>query len=98
MENCVEDPSSLGVPMPSVSENDAIGPVPPVLPQAPQVSHADSSTRSSTVTAGVGVGAAGVGVGVAAGVGAGAALAVVIAVFPPHDESVTVRTSTNKAI
>ena len=93
MLNCVDEPSSLGVPMPSVSEYAATGPVPPSLPQLPQVSQGDSSTRSSTVALGdvPGVGE-GEGDGVAAGVGAGEALACVEdAEFPPHEASASVR-------
>jgi len=98
MENCVDDPSSLGVLMPSVSEYAAIAPVPPLLPQAPQVSHGDSSTRSIIVAVGVGVGAAGgVGVGVAVGGEAGAALAVLVMDLPPQDVSAIVKTAINRA-
>jgi hypothetical protein len=91
MLNCVDEPSSLGVAMPSVSEYAAIGPVPPSLPQLPQVNQGDSSTRLITVALLVGVGVGegtvpGVGVGVA--LDAGAELAEVEEEpFPPHEAS-----------
>jgi hypothetical protein len=77
MEKLVERPLSLGVAIPGVNANVATGPVPPLLPQAPQLSQlVESCTLSITVLAGVvgvGVGdAAGVGVGEATGVGVGA--------------------------
>jgi hypothetical protein len=69
MEKLVERPLSLGVAIPGVNANVATGPVPPLLPQAPQVSQlVESCTLSITVLAGV----VGVGVGEAAGVGVGA--------------------------
>jgi hypothetical protein len=69
MEKLVERPLSLGVAIPGVNANVATGPVPPLLPQAPQVSQlVESCTLSITVLAGV----EGVGVGEAAGVGVGA--------------------------
>jgi hypothetical protein len=91
MLNCVDEPSSLGVLMPSVSEYAAVAPTPPLLPQAPQVSQGDSSTRLITVALPVGVG---VGEGTVPGVGVGVALdddtelAVVAAEpLPPHEAS-----------
>jgi len=95
MLNCVADPSSLGVAMPSVSEYAAIGPVPPLLPQAPQVSQGDSSTLLITVAlpvvVGVGEGEGtvpGVGLGVGDALGAGAELAEVeVEPFPPQEAS-----------
>ena len=87
MLNCVEEPSSLGVAMPSVSEKAAVGPVAPLLPQLPQVSHGDSSMRSMTVLLVVvpGVGE-GEGAGLGVGLGAGKALVVVEGEvdFPPQ--------------
>src|SRR5689334_24483392 len=97
MLNCVDEPSSLGAAIPSVSKYAAVGPVAPVLPQFPQVSHGDSSTRSSTVllgaVTGVGVGegeAAGVGEGDAAGVGVGTTPATVVVPVVPHETSAKV--------
>src|SRR6478672_1506140 len=95
MLNCVADPSSLGVAMPSVSEYAAIGPVPPLLPQAPQVSQGDSSTWFSTVALPVGVGV-GEGEGTVPGVGLGVGDAlegselaeVEEEPFPPHEASI----------
>ena len=86
MENWVDDPSSLGDPIPGVKEKLAVGPVAPLFPQLPQVSQfLVSSTLSSTVvpSTGVGVGLAtgvGLGVGVALGVGLGAAFGVGVGV------------------
>jgi hypothetical protein len=70
MLNCVDEPSSLGVAMPSVSEYAAVAPVAPVLPQFPQVNQGDSSTRLMTVALLVGVGV-GDGEGAVPGVGLG---------------------------
>src|ERR1700743_2655358 len=108
MLNCVADPSSLGVAMPSVSEYAAVGPAAPLLPQLPHVSQGFSSTRLRTVFAalvpltGVGVGE-GAGVGVApapgVGVGFGAAVAVVRVVedmFPPQETQANVKARKNK--
>jgi hypothetical protein len=68
MENLVERPLSLGVAIPVVKLKVANGPVPPLLPQAPQVSQlGESCTLSITVLAGV----PGVGDADGAGVGAG---------------------------
>ena len=67
------------------------------MPQLPQVSHGDSSTRSRTVllgaVTGVGVGegdAAGVGEGEAAGVGVGTPPATVVVPVVPHETSAKV--------
>jgi len=49
MANWVEEPSSLGDTIPVVAEWLATGPVPPALPQAPQVSHGLSSMLSITM-------------------------------------------------
>lgn len=91
--NCVDEPSSLGVAMPSVSEYAAVAPVAPVLPQLPQVSQGDSSTRSITVALLVGVGV-GEGEGTVPGVGVGVAFGddaelaeVEDEPFPPHEAS-----------
>ena len=70
MLNCVDEPSSLGVAMPSVSVYAAVAPVAPVLPQLPQVNQGDSSTRLMTVAMLVGVGV-GEGEGAVPGVGLG---------------------------
>jgi hypothetical protein len=70
MLNCVDEPSSLGAAMPSVSKYAAVAPVAPVLPQLPQVNQGDSSTRLITVALLVGVGV-GEGEGTAPGVGLG---------------------------
>jgi hypothetical protein len=68
--NCVEVPSSLGEAIPGVKEKFAIAPVPPVFPQAPQVSQlGESSTLLRTVVF-VGV-PDGVGEGEAEGFGLG---------------------------
>jgi hypothetical protein len=95
MENCVEEPSSLGAAMPSVSEYAAVGPVAPLLPQLPQVSQGDSSTWSITVLLAV---VAGVGVATGVGAGVGPALAVVALVLPPQEVSTTVNASANRAV
>ena len=90
MLNCVDEPSSLGVLMPSVSEYAAVAPTPPLLPQAPQVSQGDSSTRLITVAVLVGVGVgegAGPGVGVGDALGDGTELAEVEAEPPPPHEA-----------
>jgi len=73
MLNCVDEPSSLGVAMPSVSEYAAVAPVPPLLPQLPHVSQGDSSTLLITVALPVVVGV-GEGEGAVPGVGVGVAL------------------------
>ena len=85
MANCVERPSSLGEAMPGVMEKLAIAPVPPVFPQAPQVSQlGESSTLLRTVAfeglpEGVGEGEAeGFGVGEAPATGEPAVLDVVV--------------------
>lgn len=102
MENCVDEPSSLGAAMPSVSKYAAVGPVPPLLPQLPHVSHGFSSTRFSTVLlgdvpgVGVGAGGAGVAAGDGAGVGAGKVLAVVVAVLPPQDTTPKIKARINE--
>src|SRR5579859_1137680 len=85
MLNWVEEPSSLGVAMPSVSEKAAVGPVAPLLPQLPQVSHGDSSMRSITVLLVV-VPGVGEGAGLGVGLGVGKALVVVEGEvdFPPQ--------------
>ncbi len=82
--------------MPAVKEKLATDPVPPLFPQAPQVSHlGESSTSFSTVTAGGGA-LVGVGDGDALGLGFGEgdALATgVVAeleeVLPPHPLTVS---------
>ena len=99
MLNCVEEPSSLGVAMPSVSEYAATGPVPPLLPQAPQVSHGDSSMRSITVALGL-VPGVGEGEGAGFGVGLGAGKEVVVVEeegdFPPQATRANVIASIRK--
>src|SRR5216683_7598003 len=68
MEKLVARPLSLGIAIPGVKAKVATGPVPPLLPQDPQVSQfGESCTLSITVLAGVP--GAGVGVGAATGVG-----------------------------
>jgi len=93
--NCVDEPSSLGVAMPRVSEYAAVAPVAPVLPQLPQVSHGDCSTLSITVAELVGVGV-GEGEGAVPGVGLGVGVALVDGSelaeveeepLPPHEAS-----------
>jgi len=93
MLNCVDEPSSLGVAMPSVSEYAAVAPVAPVLPQLPHVNQGDSSTLLITVALPVGVGV-GEGEGAVPGVGVGVALVdgwelaeVVDEPLPPHEAS-----------
>ena len=76
--------------MPSVLENAAVGPVPPLFPQLPHVSQGDSSTRSITVALGV-VPGVGVGAGEGTGVGAGAEVAVVEVVLPPQDTNANIK-------
>ena len=105
MENCVELPSSLGAAMPGVNEKPATGPVPPLLPQAPQVNQfGESSILLSTVAlpddVGVGEGEApgtGVGVGEAPATGVPDALE---AVLPPQPimmkKTATIRASENR--
>jgi hypothetical protein len=92
----VDEPSSLGVAMPSVSKYAAVAPVAPVLPQLPQVSQGDSSTLLITVALLVGVGVGegegegpvpGVGVGVALVAGWELAEVVEEPPFPPHEAS-----------
>jgi hypothetical protein len=94
MLNCVDEPSSLGVAMPSVSEYAAAAPVAPVLPQFPQVNQGDSSTRLMTVALLVGVGV-GEGEGAVPGVGVGDAFGddeelaeLEEEPFPPQDVSI----------
>lgn len=101
MLNCVDEPSSLGAAMPSVSEYAAVAPTPPLLPQAPQVSHGDSSTRLITVALLVGVGV-GEGEGPVPGVGVGVGLdddtelaEVEEDPVPPQDVSIRDRTNIN---
>jgi hypothetical protein len=68
IEKLVARPLSLGVATPGVKEKAATGPVPPLFPQAPQVSQlGESCTLLITVAAGV----VGVGLGVAPGAGVG---------------------------
>jgi hypothetical protein len=69
----VDEPSSLGAAIPSVSKYAAVAPVAPVLPQLPQVNQGDSSTRLITVALLVGVGV-GEGEGTVPGVGVGVGL------------------------
>jgi hypothetical protein len=99
--NCVDEPSSLGVAMPSVSEYAAVAPVAPVLPQLPQVNQGDSSTRLSTVALLVGVGV-GEGEGTVPGVGVGDGLddeaelaEVEEEPLPPQDVSIRDRANIN---
>src|SRR5438270_13869278 len=87
--------------MPSVSKYAAVGPTPPLLPQAPQVSQGDSSTRLSTVALPVGVGV-GVGEGPVPGVGVGVAFdddtelaELEEEPLPPHDVSIRHRAKIN---
>ena len=101
MLNCVDEPSSLGVAMPSVSEYAAAAPVAPVLPQLPQVNQGDSSTRLMTVALLVGVGV-GEGEGPVPGVGVGVGLdddtelaEVEEELVPPQDVSIRDRTNIN---
>lgn len=96
MLNCVDEPSSLGVAMPSVSEYAAVAPVAPVLPQLPQVSQGDSSTLLITVALPVGVGVGegdgpvpGVGLGVGDALGDGTLLALVEDEAPPPHEVIS---------
>ena len=49
MANWVEEPSSLGDTIPFVAVYLATEPVPPSLPQAPQVNHGLSSMLSMTM-------------------------------------------------
>ena len=88
----MDEPSSLGVAMPSVSEYAAVAPVAPVLPQLPQVSQGDSSTRLITVALPVGVGV-GEGEGPVPGVGDalgdGTLLALVEDEAPPPHEAIS---------
>lgn len=75
--------------------------MPPLLPQAPQVSHGDFSTRSNTVAVPVGVGVGvgegavpGVGLGVGDALGDGNELAEVEEEpFPPQDANIRDRAS-----
>ena len=102
MLNCVATRSSLGAVIPEVKVAPATAPVPPVLPQAPQVSQlGEFCTLSRTVVfgaGGVGLGegeGAGEGelTGVGAGVGAVPPLGEPAAALPPQpvskDEAVT---------
>lgn len=90
MLNCVEEPSSLGVAIPRVSEYAAVAPVAPVLPQLPHVSQGDSSTRLITVALLVGVGVGdgdGPVPGVGEALGDGTELALVEdEALPPHED------------
>ena len=68
MLNCVAIRSSLGAVIPGLKVACATAPIPPVLPQAPQVSHVgEFCTLSITVA----LGAGGVGVGEGEGAGEG---------------------------
>jgi len=106
IENCVAEPSSLGLGRLGVTEYWAIPPVPPALPQAPQVSQCvESSMLSITVGPpglGVGVGT-GVGVGVGTGVpgpedgGLPCALMVAGVALPPP-QAVSVKVISSKAV
>jgi hypothetical protein len=71
IEKRVEEPSSLGVATPTVAEELGIEPVPPSLPQAPQVSHWFTSSILSISVAPAGTEPGGGGGGGGGGFGGG---------------------------